>query len=334
MTTPSNGDSELRQLLDDAVSDVHPKGGLDQIRARAGQSSSAGRSGRWVPVVLAAAVATVVVITGAGWLAQREPSGPPAAEQGTTLDTPSSRGSVEAGRTATLSIYYVGQTAVGPRLFPEVRTFTDVRGTDLETAVQAAIGSPPRDPDYLGWTPSDGLSAQAELMGDQLTIDLSEAVRRPDTMSAKTASVMLQSLIATAHTAAETDLPVQFTVNGDPVPMLLGIDTSHPIQATSVDATASPITIQSPGEGATVDTSFEVQGMAATFEANVVWELKQGDRVVRNGFATAMQCCTQSAYNFTVTAPPGEYTLVVHDTDPSDGEGAGVTEDTKQITVE
>ena len=33
-------------------------------------------------------------------------------------------------------------------------------------------------------------------------------------------------------------------------------------------------------------------------------------------------------------ATPGEYTLVVHDTDESDGEGVGTSQDTKDITVE
>ena len=59
-----------------------------------------------------------------------------------------------------------------------------------------------------------------------------------------------------------------------------------------------------------------------------------GDEVVRNGFTTARECCTLSPYSFTVTATPGDYTLVVHDTDESDGEGIGTSEDTKRITVE
>jgi hypothetical protein len=55
---------------------------------------------------------------------------------------------------------------------------------------------------------------------------------------------------------------------------------------------------------------------------------------VRHGFTTARECCTQSPYSFTVTAPPGDYTLVVHDTDESDGEGVGTSEDTKRVKVE
>ncbi len=66
----------------------------------------------------------------------------------------------------------------------------------------------------------------------------------------------------------------------------------------------------------------------------MVWELKRGAPTVRNGFTTAEECCTLAPYSFNVTAPPGDYTLVVHDTDESDGEGIGTSQDTKDITVE
>ena len=61
MSTPPTNDFDLRSLFDDAVSDVHPEGGTSEIRARAGRPSA----GRWVPLTLAAAVATAVVIVGA-----------------------------------------------------------------------------------------------------------------------------------------------------------------------------------------------------------------------------------------------------------------------------
>jgi hypothetical protein len=94
------------------------------------------------------------------------------------------------------------------------------------------------------------------------------------------------------------------------------------------------VLVESPAQDATVPTTFTVRGRAATFEANVVWELKRGDATVRNGFTTAQECCTLAPYSFTVTAPPGDYTLVVHDTDESDGEGIGTSQDTKAISVQ
>ena len=331
MSTPQNDDFELRRLLDDAVSDVRPQGGTGEIRARARRPSAT----RWLPITLAAAVATVVVIAGAGWLANREPSGTPEAEPGSPVDEPTTSQRLrDPGRTLTVPVYYVGETAAGPRLFAESHTIDGVRGTSLNAAVQEALGKPPRDPDYQAWSPADGLAAETTASTSKISIDLSEPIRRPVGMNEAAATMALQSLVWTATKAAGAPLPVQFTVDDQPVDEILGIDTSSPIERASADSVLSTVSIDSPLEDDTVPTQFNVTGQAATFEANVVWELKQGDTVVRNGFTTAEQCCTLAPYTFTVTAPPGEYTLVVHDTDESDGEGIGTSEDTKHITVQ
>ena len=145
----------------------------------------------------------------------------------------------------------------------------------------------------------------------------------------------MQSLVRTADAAAKSTQPV--TVHGPgrtrgerarrrrPTP---------PSRRAGDDSVLATVLIESPAQGATVPTTFTVTGRAATFEANVVWELKRGDATVRNGFTTAQECCTLSPYSFTVNAPPGDYTLVVHDTDESDGEGIGTSQDTKDITVQ
>ena len=90
--------------------------------------------------------------------------------------------------------------------------------------------------------------------------------------------------------------------------------------------------ISTPTDGATVSSPFTVSGKAAAYEGNVQWELKQGSTVVRRGFTTAKVCCTPSPYSFTVQAPPGIYTLVVHDEDV--GEGPPPARDTVQVTVQ
>ncbi len=115
---------------------------------------------------------------------------------------------------------------------------------------------------------------------------------------------------------------------------MLGVDTSAPVERASADSVLSTISVSTPSEGAKVPAQFEVTGQAATFEANVVWELRQGEKTVRHGFTTAAECCTLSPYKFAVSATPGDYTLIVHDTDESDGEGVGTSQDTKNITVQ
>ncbi len=327
MTVPP--DSNLRRLLDDAVSDVHPEEGLDEIRARGRRPSA----GRWLPLTLAAAVATMLVIGGAAWLAGRQPSQDAAAGPGAPAGEPSGQPSAAAGRTVQVPVYYVGTTAVGPRLFAETHEVNDTTDTELQVAVQQALSSNPLDADYENSFRSLGVTAMADDDGGQVTIDLSEPLPRPDGMNDEAAQMAVQSLVWTADAAVQGNGAVQFTVEGTQVDQVLGVDTSSPVRRGAADSTLATVSISTPTEGAEVPTQFEVTGQAATFEANVVWELKRGDEVVRKGFTTATECCTLSAYSFTVTATPGDYTLHVHDTDMSDGEGVGTSEDTKNITV-
>ena len=105
----------------------------------------------------------------------------------------------------------------------------------------------------------------------------------------------------------------------------------HADDAPDPDAT---LFISAPADGAVVSSPFTVTGKAAAFEGNVQWELKQGSTLVRRGFTTTKVCCTLSPYRFKVTAPPGDYTLVVHDEDVSDGEGAPPSRDTKLLHVQ
>ncbi len=286
---------------------------------------------RWIPLTLAAAVATAAVIGGAAWLSGRQEAEPPAATPGGNGSSAS--GNTDAGRAAEVSVYYVGSTAVGPRLFREQHSVAGVTGDDLEAAVAEAVTAAPLDPDYARFPDDSDLEAKATRNGEQVTIDLSRELPRPDGLSKKEAAAALQALVWTAG-AGSDPVPVVFTVDGSPTGSVLGIDTSEPVEPMGADDVLATVSISFPGQDETVPGSFTVRGDAAAFEANVVWELKQGDEVVKRGFTTAEECCTLSPYSFTVKASPGAYTLHVHDTDESDGEGVGTSEDTKDLTVE
>jgi hypothetical protein len=329
MTEPhTQDDGDLRRLLDDAVSDVHPEGGTEQIRARARKPSAT----RWVPITIAAAVAVILVIGGGTWLARQQTKDtPPAAAPD---KKPEPQAPANAGHPVEATVYWVGATASGPRLFPEARHVDDATDTDLQVAVDEALTGTPGDPDYRNEFKALGATATATVENGAVTIDLSGPLARPSGMNAKTAEAAVQSLVRTAGAAAQSDQPVTFTVSGSAADEVLGVPTSSPVAPAGDDSVLSPVVIESPAQGAKVEPKFTVTGRAATFEANVVWELKRGDMVVRNGFTTAQECCTLSPYTFTVQAPPGDYTLVVHDTDESDGEGVGTSQDTKDVTVE
>jgi len=156
---------------------------------------------------------------------------------------------------------------------------------------------------------------------------------RPSGMTEQEASLAIEQLIYTAQAATQTRSPVQFTLNGQRTDAVLGVPTSEPLaQGQDFDVLAMMWIIE-PAEGATLQSPFKVSGLANAFEANVQWELMQGNTVVDSGFTTARECCTMAPYSFRITASPGDYTLVVHDSDPSDGEGFAPWQDTKNITV-
>ena len=321
---------DLRSLLHDSVSDVHPDNAMGAIRERT--SSARPSASRWLPLTVAAAAAVVVVLGGTAWFA-RTTSGDSPAASGHRHTTGNA---VAPARDLDVSVAYVGSTASGPRLFTEHHLVHDTTETALQAAVTQAFATAPTDPDYANHLRDLGVTATAAQNGNTITIDLSKAVPdRPQGMDEATATMVVQSLVWTADTATAAGyVPVTFTVGGQPTDQLLGVDTTGSVAPLSADSALAPVSIDSPGEGVRVPTTFEVRGQAATFEANVVWELKQGSRVIRHGFTTAAQCCTLSPYTFTVQAPPGEYTLVVHDTNESNGEGVGTSQDTKTIVVQ
>ena len=330
MSTPTHDDdSELRLLLGDAVSDVHPHHGTRQIRDRARRPAG----GRRMPITLAAAVATVTVIGGAAWLAQRQPVEQRAAGPGSgTVRT------TAALRTAEVPAYFVGATAAGPRLFTETHRVTGTTASDLQLAVDETLAGRPHDPDYRAAWLYPGTTARATASRQVISIELALPADAGtigvagDRQAAEQRA--LQALVWAADSATGTDLPVRFTLAGGSPQQVFRTDLGRPVARASGDSVLSTISVTTPNEGATVPSRFEVTGRAATFEANVVWELKQGGRTVQHGFTTAAECCTLAPYTFTVSAAPGDYTLVVHDVDESDGEGIGTSSDSKRITVQ
>lgn len=320
-------DDDLRALLHDAVSDVRPERDLDDLLGR----TDSGRSGRrgWFTPALAAAAVTAALIAGIA---------------GTTLggrdDTPVIPGSstTPAPSGAALPVYFVGDAAPGPRLYREFlpeKACPDV-GCELTAAVSTALAGAAEDPDYRSDWPAGTTASDATYAGGTITVDLSgPALRnRPASMTAAQASLAVQQVVYTAQAVVgQGRLPVQLLLDGGHTDRILGVPAAEPLAADPSDAVLAPVWITQPSQGASVTSPFTVKGLAMSFEANVGWELVQGDTVVRSGFTTAAECCTRSPYSFRVSAPPGEYTLVVHDSDPSGGEGPGVSPETKQITV-
>jgi hypothetical protein len=355
-------DDDLHRLLKDAVSDVRPRSGLDQIRARTAEETPMHRP--WIPVSLAAAAVVAVVIGGASLLLDHDsPANTPAAQpshqgrhtsapaspaasaatspatSGPSADASPSAGSSGTGTPAgqAVPVYWLGPTAHGQKLYREF-----FRGSTADApreAATAAVSGTPSDPDYrTAWPAGTGVGS-VRYEGGTITVDLtaSDAAAvhdRPAGMSAEQAQLSVQQLIYTVQGAVQQGRPpVQLLLDGQHVDTILGVPASEPLANDNADSVLAPVSVTDPAEGATVGTTFTVTGQAATFEANVVWELTSDGTVVRHGFTTARECCTLAPYSFTVQAPAGSYTLVVHDTDES-GAGRPVDRDTKDITVQ
>ena len=314
-------DRRLRLLLEDAVADVHPRRGIDDIRARTG-SDRPRRSWVWAAsgavVGTAATIAAVTVLLGLPGSGGTGPAPP--------------QNEVPAGPRL-VSVYFVGDTGVGPRLFQERREFGG-RPDALTWSLYNVVQGNARDDDYTSAWPRGAAVTRARLQDGVITVDLSGPVQqRPAGMDRTRAAIGLQQVVRSAQDVTGTRLPVVFRHDGKPAATIMGLPTTQPITRAGDDSTLAPVSIASPGDQAYVHSPFTVTGHASAFEANVQWELMQGDAVVRHGFTTAKQCCTLSPYSFRVRAPLGQYTLVVHDEDASGGEGTPSSIDTKQILV-
>jgi hypothetical protein len=343
-------DDELRRLLTDAVSDVEPHGGLDSIHARTKVTTMNHRRS-WLLAAGAAVVATAATVAavtllggdtspgdGPGFAA---PSSPSPSDAETTADPAVSESPQQPpeGDTRAVPVYYVGDTTRGVRLY---REFHQIEATDddvVSVAVDEAVSAEPDDPDYRSPWPEGTTAAATSLSStrDVLTIDVSGATglrTRPGGMSQEEAQIAVEQLVYTAQAADQSRKPVQFLLDSERTDQLLGVPVSEPVSQGDPVEVLAQVWIIDPAEGAEVTSPFTVSGLAAAYEATVVWELRDraGDRV-EGDFTTAEECCTMAPYSFEVDVPPGEYTLVVQDTDASGGEGFGPWVDTKSVTV-
>jgi hypothetical protein len=241
---------------------------------------------------------------------------------------------------STYDVYFVGDTSHGPRLFDEPHAFEN---GDEASVLQHAIDGDADDPDYRSYWPEGTIVESVRTDGSTpdspVIVDLSgpSLTERPDGMTAAQVERSVQQLMWTVRTLASPQSPVEIQVDGRRVSRLLGAPVAVPlVNAGSADDVLAQVQVSTPSEGSTwADPDpITVDGLAAAFEANVQWELKQGDTVVKQGFATAEECCTLSPFSFPIPLPaPGTYTLVVHDEDPSGGEGLAPWQDTKTIIV-
>lgn len=262
----------------------------------------------------------------------------PTKEPSPTSATPSASDSGSPD-TVTVPIYFVGRTPIGPRLFREFRKVE--ADNPLEEATALMLAGDALDPDYGTAFPDGGFESVSfsEGAGAIVVQVHDDGWTKPGPgMSKREARLAIQQLVYTVQGVQQQRVPVLVQLGSEPVP-LFGVDTSSGLQqAPELDVLAF-VNVTTPEQDATVPDSFAASGVASSFEGTVPWEVRdESGKQVLEGFAQA-EGYVDKLYPWQTDVDvsglaPGTYTFVAMTDDPSDGEGAGPTEDTKTITVQ
>ncbi len=244
--------------------------------------------------------------------------------------------SPESAGTVTVPLYFIGDTPQGPRLFREFRA---VPADDplMEAAALITAGDT-LDPDYRTFWPQVEISAIESTDGVMLVEIPSDGyTERPDGMSKRAAELAIQQLVYTLQGVQQERVPVQFE-RPDTSARLFGLSTESAYADANALKVSSLVNITSPEQGSAVTgDNLVANGVASSFEATVPWEIRQGQTVVLEGFATA-EGWMDKLYPWETEIDvsglePGGYTFVARTDDPSGGEGGGPHEDTKDFTL-
>ncbi len=270
---------------------------------------------------------------GTGETSDGEPTDKP------TDEPDSTEGSEPPADTATVPVYFVGATPQGPRLFREFRRVE--ADNPLAEAAALMTAGDVADRDYRTLYPSGTFkSIVYDDAAASFVVELQDDAWKTRTggMSAAAAKLAVQQLVYTLQGVQQERAPVVVRLGGTST-TLFGIDTSSGVQAAPQLDVLGLVNITTPEEAQTVSGTFSAEGVASSFEATVPWQIRRGDTVVKEGFATASGWIDK-LYPWQTDVDvadlePGEYTFVAMTDDPSGGaEGAGPTEDTKTIIVQ
>jgi Immunoglobulin-like domain of bacterial spore germination/Sporulation and spore germination len=268
------------------------------------------------PMAVAALVA--MVLAGCG---RPEPQRSPTAAGTTATAGPATTATNNPG-TATnpgeraLPIYYVAQTAAGPRL---QREFHRLPAADPgSAAVREMLAHPTGiDPDYHNpWPQGTSLRAPVTSTADAIAVDLT---------AASPSDLATQQLVFTVQGALGSTAPVHLLRNG--------VATGPPIPRGDPYALRSLVQIDAPADGTSTPSPVTVTGEAAVFEATLHWAVVSGTTTIRTGVASTAEGQVFAPFRFTLDLPPGRYTVQISEDDPSDGAGRPVLTDNRTITV-
>lgn len=336
-----------RKVLAEAVDDLAPTHRLDAIRAQAQRPSGPRASAKLMLLAAAVAVA-VVILTVTTLTIRRDGDRAPVADQSTPPTatasdpvTPEPTPTPPPEESGPLPIYWVGDGPLGPRLYRELQPATPGTNPLLDAANRLVSGAP-YDPDYRSLWPQ----GRFESVGfDGIGADGTISVALPDDswttpapeMTPDQARLAIQQLVYTLQGVVQDRAKVVFTLGGRPTP-IFGIDSTAGITNGSPLDVLNLMSITTPAEGETVTGTLTASGAANSFEASVRWQLRQGETIVKEGFATAHGWAGNRLFPWETTIdvselPPGQYTFFAFTDDPTGGETGGPSTDSKTITI-
>ncbi len=210
----------------------------------------------------------------------------------------------------------------------------------LMEATALMVAGDTLDPDYRTLWPQVEISDVSATDGVLLVQIPSDGFTdAPDGMSPKAARLAMQQLVYTLQGVQQERVPVLIKRGGSDF-RLFGQSTGTEFTAAEALDVLGLVSVTAPEQGATVTgDTLEASGVASSFEATVPWEIRQGDEVVLDGFATA-EGWMDKLYPWETSIDvsgleAGDYTFVARTDDPSGGaEGAGAEEDTKDFTLQ
>ena len=315
-------DRDLRALLHDAVADIEPADRLGEVRRR---TRGRAPSRRWLPLLVGAGAVAATVVTAGVVIGALDDDSP-------TDDAPVAAGSTSPTSepsTAAAGIYFVGDTASGPRLYREFQTV----GATSDPAQKVLLSlqrltSGPHDPDYTTlWPPRS--FASVDVTDDRVVVDLGS----PDALAAVAGGPAVgrygvQQAVYTAEAALkgtrpDTTLPVTFEYDGAPAPTVLGVKVGRLVQRDRGYDVTAPVNISDPGEHLPVDGVLSANGTLATNVSFVDWRLERDGTTVLKGRAQPVDITGADARatlgapgwktgDIDVSAlPPGDYVFVV-----------------------
>ena len=242
-------------------------------------------------------------------------------------------------------VYYVRETPMGPRLAAE---WHDVPASNPFDEALALVAQDPNDPDYrTAWPASltvvgtsfDGIGEDG-FFGVELGIG--DDLARPSGMSEQDARLALAQVARTLQgVGPRTRAAVDFWQDRRAVDTLLGVDMGEHLQTGPDLEELVLMNVASPPEGAVVtEGTLRASGWHNGFEATVWWRVLDGKEVLLEDALVSGGWMEERLFPWEVDVdvsdlPPGEYTFVAGNDDPTGGtEGMGTSEDTKTFVIE